>query len=50
MIAMTANSANGVLIHDAASALIRADMNESPTINPNHQILIGGGFIFSPIV
>jgi hypothetical protein len=50
MIAMTASSANGVLIHDAASALIRADMNESPTINPNHQILIGGGFIFSAIV
>jgi hypothetical protein len=36
MIAMTTNSAKGVLIRDVASALIRADMNENPTINPNH--------------
>ena len=36
MIATTANSANGVLIRDAASVLIRADTNESPRINPNH--------------
>jgi len=36
MIAMTANSANGALIRDAASVLIRAGMNESPRITPNH--------------
>jgi len=36
MIAPTANSANGVLIRDAASVLIRVDMNESPPINPNY--------------
>ena len=36
MIAMTANSANGALIRDAASVLIRGDTTESPTINLDH--------------
>lgn len=35
-IALTANSANGVLIHDVASALTRGDTTESPTINLDH--------------
>jgi len=45
MIARIANFANGVQLPDAAFALVRVDMNESPTINPNK--LIGDGLIFS---
>jgi hypothetical protein len=36
MTAMTANTANGALIRDAAYVLIRVDTNEGPRINPNH--------------
>ena len=33
--ALTANSANGVLICDAAAVVIRADTTDSPTQKPN---------------
>jgi hypothetical protein len=36
--APTANSANGVLIRDAASVLIRGGTKENPIINPKHYI------------
>ena len=38
MNALTANSANGVLIRDAASVLIRGGTRENPIINPKHYI------------
>lgn len=33
-IALTVNSANGVLIHDVASALTKVDTTENQIINP----------------